>query len=923
MSNNLIEITLKENIKNPKAIFVFPTQTAAELWSDKIIFISDVSAVAMNRFLAWDTFKGQSIKSMHQNKTSIPSAMRQIFAANLISQNAQNPFLKNLIIPEYAKTAAGFTNWICSLLPSLKNWKTKFENNHQNPDDEDLDLLTLYEKYSNFLEKNNFFDPAWETPPFQKDGNKYFIFFPEILSDYSEYEAILKSSEDISIINIPNDYNQIADVQFFSNSRIELKNIADFCRKIHEDKNNPISWDDIAISVPNMETYGLYLDRELTLAQIPHLMRYAKPLSSVGAGGLFNQLKQCANSNFSYNSITALILNSELPWKDKNAIKQLIEFGKNNHCICSFTYNNELIDVWEASFKENPKEEIAHNFYKILKKDIQNLNNSKTFSEVRDRYFNLRNDLFDMNQCSKQADLILSRCISELSSLLDLEEDFPEICKVASPFDFFTNYISDINYLAQSDERGIQIYPYKLAAASPFGCHIILDSSQSSLSIVYKQLSFLRDDKRINLLGHDDPNVTEKFIALYTMNSYNHPVYFTAANKTFDAYSQTCSYLNEIDLRKETDDFKLFGSNSYKIEENWLLNPDSEFPQKITEIQKNGLENWKFIQNLTNSDENLENSREFVRNFVNSHRLKLSTSQLKKFKNCPRSWLFESQLNLKEENNVAVLMDYYQMGNLYHKIFELYLKNLNGKPIHIEHDKDGLPTDLPNEYKKILEKSITDAINDFKNPYLTKQILSTTRPALESIIYDSVKKFSYTFDGCILENSEGEFEYLDKSKDYDCQGRIDCLLKDPSDNETILIDFKSSASSIPDNTFLNKDDPDTLPDFQMPMYIYLMRNQQKPVIVDNACFYDVTKGSCSIVFGKNLGQRLGKVPDKIPEKEDFEDTIKFLLDYMDEMVHRIQIGDFAPDPEIQDYSFCRACAHNNICRNTFNVGKRD
>lgn len=102
-----------------------------------------------------------------------------------------------------------------------------------------------------------------------------------------------------------------------------------------------------------------------------------------------------------------------------------------------------------------------------------------------------------------------------------------------------------------------------------------------------------------------------------------------------------------------------------------------------------------------------------------------------------------------------------------------------------------------------------------------------------------------------------------------------------------------------------------------------MRNQQKPVIVDNACFYDVTKGSCSIVFGKNLGQRLGKVPDKIPEKEDFEDTIKFLLDYMDEMVHRIQIGDFAPDPEIQDYSFCRACAHNNICRNTFNVGKRD
>ncbi|MCR4742946.1 MAG: PD-(D/E)XK nuclease family protein [Treponema sp.] len=923
MTKNLIEITLKENIKNPSAVFVFPTQTAAELWADKIIFISEVSALAMNRFLAWDTFKGQSIKGQHQDKTSIPSAMRQIFAANIISQNAENPFLKNLIIPEYAKTASGFENWICSLLPSLKNWKTKFDKSNQKADDEDCDLLNLYEKYSDFLEENNFFDPAWETPPFQKDGNKYFIFFPEILSDYFEYEEILKSSEDITIINLPKTDDKISDVQFFNNSRIELKNVADYCRKIHEDKENPIAWDQIAISIPNMETYGLYLDRELTLAQIPHLMRYAKPLSSVGAGGLFNQINECANSNFSYNSIKALILNSELPWKDKNAIKQLIAFGKKNHCICSFNYQNKLVDVWESSFKENPKEEVAHNFYKILKKDIQNLKNSKTFSEVRDRYFNLRNDLFDMDQCSKQADLILSRCISELGSLLDLEEDFPNICKVSSPYDFFTNYISDINYLEQSEERGIQIYPYKLAASAPFDCHIILDSSQASLSIVYKQLAFLRDDKRLNLLGREDPNVTEKFLALYSMNSYKCPAYFTAANKTFDAYSQTCSYLNEIDLRKENDEIKLFGKNPYKIEENWLLNSDLEFPKKITEIQKIGMENWKFTQNLKNSDKNLEKSQEFVKEFVNSTKLKFSTTQLKSYENCPRCWLFEKRLNLQEENNAAVLMDYFQMGNLYHKIFELYLKNLNGKAIHIEHDQNGIPTDLSEEYKNILDKSITDAINDYENPYLTKQILSTTRRALEKIVEESIKKFSDTFDGCFLENSEGEFSYEDEHKAYDCYGRIDCLLRDPTDNDTILIDFKSSASAIPSNLYLDPEDPDAKPDFQMPMYIYLLRNQQKPVTVDNACFYDVTKGNCTIVFGHNLGERLGKDLSKVPEKEAFEDTIKYLLDYMDNMAEKIKEGDFSPDPEIQDYSYCRACSHNNICRRTFNVGKKD
>ena len=71
-------------------------------------------------------------------------------------------------------------------------------------DDEDKDLQEIYTRYSAFLNKYGLFDPAWERPPFKKNGNHYFLFFPEILSDWEEYKPILESASDfITVISVP------------------------------------------------------------------------------------------------------------------------------------------------------------------------------------------------------------------------------------------------------------------------------------------------------------------------------------------------------------------------------------------------------------------------------------------------------------------------------------------------------------------------------------------------------------------------------------------------------------------------------------------------------------------------------------------------------------------------------------------------
>jgi len=85
---NPVENVLLQNIGNPNSLFIFPTDIAASRWADHLLRLRG-GAVAMNKFIAWDVFKQNSIKSKVQNKKSIPSALRKIFVSRLIAENAE------------------------------------------------------------------------------------------------------------------------------------------------------------------------------------------------------------------------------------------------------------------------------------------------------------------------------------------------------------------------------------------------------------------------------------------------------------------------------------------------------------------------------------------------------------------------------------------------------------------------------------------------------------------------------------------------------------------------------------------------------------------------------------------------------------------------------------------------------------------
>ena len=934
---NLIEQTIKTHIHELTSVFVFPTQTAADLWADRATnpTVTNVSAVAMERFIAWDSFKGTSIKTKQKNKKSIPSSMRKIFASNLLAENAKSPFFKSIIPQKYAESAQGFLNWLSSLLPSLSVWKAHFESTRQTAqkDDEDDDLLLLYNRYKTFLDEHNLFDPAWEKPPFISDGNHYYVFFPEIFSDYTEYKPLLENSpEDITLIHLKDDDDpqasadlgeSVPSVNFFNNSRTEIKAVALHLRKLHTEQKIP--WDEICISIPDFDSYGPYIDRELTLYQIPHVMKNAKPLSSSGGGSLFSQIASCVSSDFSYESLKTLLLNKELPWKEPALNNDLLVFGQTNNCICSFMSEGKKIDVWEKSFADRTPSINVINYYKSLKRILTDLVNAPSFEKTREQYFNFRETFFNMDECPEHTDKLISRCIAELGGLIDLEQEYPE-CKAPSPFSFFVSSLEDVNYLAQTENLGVQLLPYKAAACAPFSVHIILDSSQSSLAVIYKQLSFLREDKRKLLLGgKDDPNVTDLFIRLYNMNSTEAPCYFTAASKTFSGYAQASSYLLENDLTK-IDAETLFAQDPYKTERTWLLSSlsqtssqatqtssqlaSSNTPNQITHLQQQSFVSWKnssrSVKAATSSvtKETLEKLKlRLQEKRYTEGKIRISPTHLKKFFGCQREWFLQYIIDLKENSNEAELMDPFALGNLYHKILELFCKKLilNKQTLHLENNE------LTTAHTNLLLTCIDQAIDDKKeHSFLARQLLQTTKEALTTVMINTVTEFSKLFEGCTVYASELKLQYELTEKNILCEGQADCILQEPGDGAFILVDFKSSDGSIPKNLYYEPPEPgqkEELPDFQMPMYIYLLKNQTKPIEIEKCFFFNVTKASkCEV------------------DLEELKPSSQKLLECIDFYAEQVSTGDFLNNSQTE-FAKCNGCAYRALCRKVFVVGR--
>ena len=964
------EEIILQHLGEPKTIFVFPTGLSATAWAEKML--DHVAAVAMERFIAWDSFKSEAIRSRHQNKASIPSLMRKIFASHLIQENAravaanEEPLFENLINPQFAQEAQSFTNWIAGLLPSLETWRKNHQAAGLELDAQDRDLQRLHQRYQKFLEEHNRFDPAWEQPPFHDDGNHYIIFYPEILTDFSEYQHILESSSHITLVKTKTTSKNLPQCIFYSNARQELRETALFIRNLVEEKG--LSYSDIFVSVPDMEAMAPYLQREFQLYAIPAVFRSGKTLSAYGAGAIFAQIKSCISSDFSFESLNILLQNHHLPWKEAELNQQLIAFGIENNCLCSYKDGNTTVDVWQEAFKKKPQEERLKNMYETLRREVKRFSTATSFEKLREAYFQFRDKFWDMSQASSECDLILGRCITELAGLMDLEQEFPQI-QVPDPFGFFLQVLEEKEYLAQTKERGVSVVPYRLAASAPAGCHIVVGASQTDITLVFQQLGFLSQIKR-NRLGLTDINPSDAFIALYQGHS-SQPVRFTAAEKSFSGYAIPHNGLvavkQEQDLSKQ--DFLTREAAIFQAARQGQQHQQDFVP---THIQQEGFQYWQQrVQGVLAEEKTAdfhfshweENIKAKLQTYVpqdsdqNHKPLRISQTHLNEFFTCPRKWYFNQILSLKEPDTQAQLMRDAWMGTIYHEIIRQYLEHLqrcgNGI-VPLETDQFKGEYLLPEEEQR-LEEAVNQVLHSqSKLSPLTQELLLAQKDAItataKAFITSLCRQFPHYQVVALEEKITCQPKQLDslleklwekghipasytdfpsspaarqalyqELQDFVLTGQLDCLLNSPEDS-LILLDFKLGNTPTPAESTV--DEQGTLANFQMAFYCILYEALYPDRTIDSAAFMTIKDGELKKIFGfesAKLPQREILVSTKSKDILPYNYTVAATLQYVKDFATAITTSTFPQLAQV-DYDTCKECAWKRICRTTYTVG---
>ncbi len=954
---NVIEKTLKDNILDKNSVFIFNSDIAANSWTDFIVRKDGQDgwpqSVALERFLAWDDFKGQTLKIQEEGLETIPSLLRKLFARDLLEKikSGANVF-ERLVNSDYKENAPSFTDWISGILPSLGRWKSlaqkfmqggegdplaaKFIGERDTP--ENRDFLRLYQEYEKFLRERNLFEPTWQKAVFEpNDAKTYFLFFPELLDDFDEYKEVLEQAEKsgkVHLIRIPKSDKEIK-ADYWTSARLELRMTA---LKILKEKEAGTDWTDIALCVPDIENYRPYVERELGLYQIPFVTRSGVKLGLTGAGRIFRKIQDCVSNNFSYQSVRALLLDSNFPWKNPDEMEMLVRLGKESKCLVQYKdKDGKVIDPWLVDLNEiapksqNTKEYLrVRDFYANLKNSLQKISKADSFAKIKREWKNFESAFIKpQNEIQESANLILSRCVALLDQLIALEEKFPELIKEKSDnYSFFLNEIEGTQYQKQSKERGVSIYDYRVSAMAAIKKQFVINASQDKITVEKTPLPFLSPKERALLLGDRKDDHSEAYVRSYDINS---DCSFSCSQAALDGFAIPHSALTTaqdpegalLDLDK--NDF-------IKIEKEFLANKESA-PKALTALQKASLEKYFQTNGDTESLDPIKDNQEKKDYLAAAIERKtkgevhLTPSDLRDFFPCPRQWIFKDLLQVNEFSLDTELFEIYDQGNINHKILEMYFKGLkeNGNKIPtVSEESQKLVLNGDEDYEKnellpLLEKYAGDAYEasrSYRRSALVKETLKSQNTLFANSVMQFLKNFCQkdAFGGWTIQEVEWG-EGRDASLPPMLRGRMDLVLRSP-ENEIAIIDYKNSQSSIPKGNLNQKDasanpdgSPAELDDYQMAAYVYLWEksNPAQKDMIQKASFVSIKKFKEEQVIGSSK---------KAVARDDFEPAIQSLKRQAQVMNDSLESRSFKLD-KVKRYQHCIACDYKNLCRTTF------
>ena len=955
----VVEETVSEviarHLKAPASLFVFPSDVSCTSWSDWAIKHTDqthVRAFNLDQFAAWDNFKGEFFRSEDAQLVCIPAVVRKMFAEKVISQNNETHLFKKLISSSEGmkESAFGFADWIAKILPELKFWHehyTRYYVSERPADEEDEDYETLFSLYTAFLREGGFYEPSYVKENLKSSERKIFIFYPEVLDDFWEFEDTLNAAANVTLVRMPAG-EQRPPCVLYEDARRELRFLALRLRKLQYEG---VDLRRVAVSVPSLDEVRVYLERELKTYAVPFVVRAGLPYCANSAGDVFQKIKDCAATNFSYDSVRSLLLDGFVPWRDQQMNERLVRAGYERRCVCAIQEGGgKMRDVWLSSLDVGSEERA---FYQKLKRALQGFENAPTFKGVLIAWMSFSREFIDDARFKDEqfalSNKMMGKILNELNDLVSLEQKYETKLnyRLRSPFDFFVSEIAKKTYEPDEKQYGVNIFPYALAACADFDFQFVLDSSQSSLATPKRMLSFINDEaKRTCLhLTDNEQDAAKLFVNLYAMpqkRGCKRQVYFSAARMSFGGFSIVHSSLEEVQPCEE--EARSLEEYDFVLHERRSFMADNSGERTISKAQRCAFANWRNTAlrgEASVMSQSLKSKIDFALCNKGVHsgggtRVKISQSELNSFFFCPRKFVFKNVLTLQEDTLDVELTKPYEIGNLVHKMIELICQRFKGQSgSRVLLFPDTVSRD---ELCRIADEVFEEAKlkTSFAKSSLALEAIESQKRIVCQTVAEFLEQFcspaggkTVSFGGFYIDGVELEAQRESESTLFDYFGRIDCVLEDPdARNEKIVVDYKTGT--LPAIKDCVVDENGNLSDFQMACYVKLLEGEGRKV--NRALFYGTKKKTGGTFEAHEVIVKDKKKKTDL-DRDDFDATMDELECCGQYFFAKGQSCDFEPlafkrdggEKEkygIKVFEKCTKCTFASICRTPFNVAKR-
>jgi RecB family exonuclease len=951
--------------------FVLPSAVPAKFWV-RAAAEATLEPVTPIRFIAWDTFKAQSLSVKQQEKEPINRAVRTLFTSNLLWENAQKgkSFLTDYINPAYSASYNSFISSLAKLLPALEGVLRRAEAMGTLEDPYFADLQRIRERYVAFLDEHRLYEPAWNRAAFTPSENRWFLFFPELVEDWDEYREELTSlaaqgeAGPIKIIPLdaiapPGYQNHGAAERIreilgkyggryiqFSFTGEEYRWLALTIRRLLDE--GLLCPEDMAISFPgsaNLER----LIQEFRLHDLPVTIRQGRPLTEYPGGRIFAALAACPAGRWSFQSLKNLLLDKAFPWKDTQLIDGLMDFGLRYRCVSGFIERGRVVDVWEQTFKYHPhfKHDVTQlsvfeiqKFYTNLKEHILNVVQAPRFRELARAWHQFETSYFNKDAFDPAVNKLIARAIKVLEELADMEERFPGLSKGAGGtgrvFPVFQAYLQEQMYVYQSGTPGIPLYDYKVAAGICPVVHFIINMNQEDAAVVYTGgASFLREDRKSGL-GIQDRDISGEFIQAYRFSAY-FPV-FTLSLRTFNGHGIPHRRLSELLGQPLSEDTLEFPADPYAMEASLAGGKGGTRHSQVypSDIQKQGWQRLNIVRKPPLAGDLREKSiTDGELRFAVKDRLTrqafyrkpkqpdisgkegmyyLAPTDLNEYSACPFAWVLERGLLIREKQTEIKTIDQRELGSLYHRILERLFKRIQeaGGRFRAE--------DLA-QYKRCLGEETQEALKEArsKEGVFQESIYAMLERRIVAALNDYLKEDLPTLNGAEILGAEYILQKTYSPGEPRLTGKADMALEYESGG-LILTDFKTNKIPAKKEVFAgDRDIPENL---QMAAYIAMLEYTQGGTAqesrdekqkVKTAQFYSIDKRQFLRVVSENEENE-----KKIKPRSAYDKEVAAVDRVFTAVREAMEQGNY----QGQKGKHCRKCRVSSVCRIPFIGGEK-